>query len=206
MSITVACPVCGRTLRVARENIGRKGKCGCGHILTVTEPPVAATTSRSALAPPPIAVMRGEETRAGMPHDAGSAAEAVTSQSQESGLKLWARETTVAEGFLGKALVCSLGLMLAGTALISVLPFLIFLGFVRSPATAMGVYLRVVYSVLVVVPVVVLFQVNAILYLFPALLGVQVNYAGSMYGAVNWIERKKLYREALDAFLRANNA
>ena len=119
---------------------------------------------------------------------------------------LWAKETAVTERLLGKALVCSLGLMLAGTALISALPFLIFLGFVCSPATAMGVYLRVVYSALIVVPVFVLFQVNAVAYLFASLFGVQVNYAGAMYGAANWIERKKPYREALDAFLRANNA
>ncbi|MGO8690239.1 MAG: tetratricopeptide repeat protein [Thermoguttaceae bacterium] len=105
-----------------------------------------------------------------------------------------------------KALFCSLGLMLVGTAIISALPFLMMLGFIRSPATAMGVYLRVVYSVLISVPVFVLFQVNAMVYFFLALFSAQVNYDGALYGAAEWIERTKPYQAALEAALRASES
>lgn len=45
-----------------------------------------------------------------------------------------------------------------------------------------------------IVPVLLLFQVNAVIYFVLALSGVRVNYDGALYGAVKWIERKKLYR------------
>ena len=86
-----------------------------------------------------------------------------------------------------KAFFCWLGLMIMGTALMPVLPFLLMLGGAPQIVTA-------VYSMFIIVPVFVLFQVNAVVYFVLALFGVKLNYNGALYGAVKWIERKKIYQ------------
>jgi len=40
--VTVTCPKCNKEHRVPRERIGRKGKCSCGNVFVVEEPPTAA--------------------------------------------------------------------------------------------------------------------------------------------------------------------
>jgi len=40
--IIAKCPKCGKEHKVPRERIGRKGKCSCGNVFVVQEPPTAA--------------------------------------------------------------------------------------------------------------------------------------------------------------------
>jgi uncharacterized protein YybS (DUF2232 family) len=101
-------------------------------------------------------------------------------------VRLWGRETLQTEGIALKALLYWLGLSLIGSVCMPVLPFL----FMFGGATKI---VRAVYSIIVIIPVIVLFQVNMIVYLIIALFNVQPNYNGALYGAVKWIERKKIY-------------
>ena len=109
----------------------------------------------------------------------------------ENGVSLWATETANAEGLVLKAFFNWLGLMIVGTAMMPILPFLLMLGGAPKIVTA-------VYSFFIIVPVTILFQVNAIVYLILALFGVKLNYDGALYGAVKWIERKKIYKATTD--------
>ena len=40
--ISLTCPGCRRTLRVKEELAGKKGKCSCGHVMTVPRPQAPA--------------------------------------------------------------------------------------------------------------------------------------------------------------------
>lgn len=58
MFIEIACPACGHNFKVAREHVGKKGKCKCGQVLLIAEPPPAVVAEvvpePEAVAPPLI--------------------------------------------------------------------------------------------------------------------------------------------------------
>ena len=114
-------------------------------------------------------------------------------------LRLWGRETLQTEGMAMKALFHWLGLVIIGSVAMPVLPFfLLILGFAPK-------IVRAVYSIFVILTVVLLFQVNAIVYLVVSLFGAEPNYNGALYGAVKWIERKKLYAPLMKLSLRSKS-
>ena len=100
-------------------------------------------------------------------------------------IRTWGRETLTATGMIWKAFFRWVGLIIISATGIG---FLIILmsGDNKKIVPAF-------YSILLVIPVLILFHLNAIVYLLLALLGVRPNYNGALYGAVKWIERKKLY-------------
>ncbi len=97
-------------------------------------------------------------------------------------VRTWGQETLRAEGLILKAFVLWLGTMI----LLPILAFTIILGGAPKIVTA-------VYSCFVIIPILILFQFNALLYCVLAICGVSVNYNGALYLAVKWIERKQLY-------------
>ncbi len=105
-------------------------------------------------------------------------------------IRTWGRETLVAEGLIWKAFFHWLGLMIVGIAMMPILPFILMAG--GAPKIV-----QAVYSFFIIIPVLILFHLNAVFYFVLALFGVVLNYDGAFYGAVKWIERKKLY-EATD--------
>jgi len=96
-----------------------------------------------------------------------------------------------AEGLIWKAFFHWLGLMIVGSVMMPILPFIIMLG--GTPKIV-----QAVYSFFIIIPVLILFQFNAVMYFLLAMFGVSLNYDGALYAAVKWIERKKLY-EATDS-------
>ncbi|OGN98909.1 MAG: hypothetical protein A2Y58_04585 [Chloroflexi bacterium RBG_13_51_52] len=94
----------------------------------------------------------------------------------------WGKETLQGEGHIFKAFFIWLGTMIV----IPILPIIHFLGGTPN-------LVRAVYSCFVIIPVMVLFQLNAIIFFILAICGVSLNYNWMFYGAVKWIERKQLY-------------
>ncbi|MBC8869038.1 MAG: hypothetical protein H8E44_06450 [Planctomycetes bacterium] len=97
----------------------------------------------------------------------------------------------MAEGLILRAFLNWLGLMIAGTVALPILPFLLLFGVAPRIVQA-------VYSAFVIIPVLLLLQLNALLYLILAVCDVSLNYDRAFYGAVKWIEEKKLY-DAIDS-------
>src|SRR5690349_4773735 len=42
MFIEMSCPTCGRVLKVGKEYVGKRGKCQCGQVIQIKEPPITA--------------------------------------------------------------------------------------------------------------------------------------------------------------------
>jgi hypothetical protein len=68
MTITFACPQCGKQLRVADDAAGKKGQCKCGHSLRI---PDRSTPLRAELipAPPREAALRTQSSAPPLPFD-----------------------------------------------------------------------------------------------------------------------------------------
>lgn len=101
-------------------------------------------------------------------------------------LHKWGQETSVCAGIIWKAVFSWIGLILVSATGIGFF-FIIMSGDTRKTIPAY-------YSILITLPVLVLFHVNAIIFLMLALCRVSPNYVRSLYGVVKWIENKQLYK------------
>lgn len=100
-------------------------------------------------------------------------------------MRRWGRETVTTTGLIWKAFFRWVGLIIVSATGIGF--FIILLS--GDPRKTLQAF----YSVLIVVPVLILFHVNAVVYFVLTVLGIQLDYDRSFYGVVKWIERKKLY-------------
>ena len=98
----------------------------------------------------------------------------------------WARETGTAEAILVKAVVLWVVLLGVGSAIAPIL-------FIVHIIGATPNLVRAVYSGFITVPTLVVFQLNALVYLPLALCGVDVDYNGMLYRVAHWVEDNKVY-------------